>query len=97
MFYLNASIKNPFWKSEYNKYFDSYVCVEKPISKNKVFNFEITRHFYHLFQFILKTEFRGMDHAGPSLELGLFGYNVMVCIYDTRHWDDEKNTWKNYE
>lgn len=37
------------------------------------------------------------DHAGVHLMLGLLGYEGEFHFYDTRHWDDEKNSWKMYE
>ena len=33
------------------------------------------------------------DHAGIKLELGLFGYELMFHLYDSRHWDYHANTW----
>jgi hypothetical protein len=36
------------------------------------------------------------DHAGVRLELGLLGRNICAQIYNTRHWDSEKNTWAKY-
>lgn len=40
---------------------------------------------------------RNCDHAGISFKLGLFGYLVEARLYDTRHWDDEKNQWQVYD
>ena len=37
------------------------------------------------------------DHAGFRFELGLLGYEVEFHMYDTRHWDNENNTWMEYE
>ena len=36
------------------------------------------------------------DHAGFKLMLGLFGYTTELNLYDTRHWDYDKNTWGTY-
>jgi hypothetical protein len=33
------------------------------------------------------------DHAGVKLELGVFGYELMFHLYDSRHWDYHANTW----
>ena len=33
------------------------------------------------------------DHAGFDFTFGLFGYGVHFRIYDTRHWDYEKNAY----
>lgn len=37
---------------------------------------------------------RYCDHAGLSLELGLLGYSVCAQIYDSRHWDYQKQAWE---
>lgn len=36
------------------------------------------------------------DHAGVNLELGLFGYEIHFAFYDSRHWDNETNSWQVY-
>ena len=33
------------------------------------------------------------DHAGVKFMFSLFGYSIEFNLYDTRHWDYEKNTW----
>jgi hypothetical protein len=33
------------------------------------------------------------DHAGVKFMFSLFGYSIEFNLYDTRHWDDEKNKW----
>jgi len=37
------------------------------------------------------------DHAGASIMLGLFGYDVELHFYDTRHWNYLTNTWESHE
>ena len=37
------------------------------------------------------------DHAGARLMLGLFGYEVELDFYDTRHWNYDQNTWECYK
>lgn len=37
-----------------------------------------------------RLTFKG-DHAGVHLGFGLFGFNLEFCLYDTRHWNYEKN------
>jgi hypothetical protein len=36
------------------------------------------------------------DHAGLRIVLGLVGYECQLHIYDTRHWDDETNSWAKF-
>jgi hypothetical protein len=33
------------------------------------------------------------DHAGLNITIGLLGYGVHLSIYDTRHWDYDKNAY----
>jgi hypothetical protein len=60
--------------------------------KHKYFEFQLMRDSEYLlnFNFNWKTK---CDHAGVNLELGLFGYELMLCVYDNRHWDDKTNDW----
>jgi hypothetical protein len=34
------------------------------------------------------------DHAGTALELGLFGYDIALTFYDSRHWDYKNKCWE---
>ena len=36
---------------------------------------------------------RKCDHAGLHVQLELFRLFFVFSIYDSRHWDDEKETW----
>ena len=40
---------------------------------------------------------RNCDHAGLSLKLGLFGYQVEGRFYDSRHWDYDTNDYVVYD
>ena len=33
------------------------------------------------------------DHAGPSIEFGLFGLEIGLRLYDSRHWYYKANRW----
>lgn len=39
----------------------------------------------------VSTEFTGHDHAGPIIELSIFGYGFILSIPKERHWNYEKN------
>lgn len=83
-------IYNPFKHDE----FKNIYCLEKLVAKNKAFKFEVTKYAHYLFEFHLDLNIVGGDHAGPSLEVNLFGYTVDIELYDTRHWDYENNCWE---
>ena len=80
-----------------NDWFVSFYNYDFGLSKNKRFEAEFVYDAYHNFFLSLDTSFRGKDHAGPRLEIGLFGYNSSFAIYDVRHWDYKNNTWKNFQ
>ena len=40
---------------------------------------------------------RRRDHAGPNIELAIFGLMIMFNIYDNRHWNYDNNDWEKYE
>ncbi len=37
------------------------------------------------------------DHAGLKIELGLFSFNFVAQIYDSRHWNYNKKQWEVYD
>ena len=89
MIYLNLNIRNPWsdrfeniknWSGQITK----YKCWESQVIKtNNWFRFE--------FQFTVRQ-----DHAGLGIELGLFGWELHNTIYDSRHWDYDKQCWEVY-
>lgn len=36
------------------------------------------------------------DHAGLAFSIGLLGYGISVRIYDTRHWNYDRNCWEEW-
>lgn len=68
------------------------------VSKNKSFEIQLFRDsFYDLFELNLDLSWRGEDHAGPSLEIGIGKYQLNIKLYDHRHWDYEKGNWEVYD
>jgi hypothetical protein len=95
MINLSLSIKNPFAK-DLKKTFS--FSKNWKITKYKVFEFQFCRLAnYHCVSFHLDLAWRGQSHAGPLFELEFFGYELIIKIYDTRHWNYKKGTWENYE
>lgn len=92
MILLNIGLTNPWAK--YN--FKNVFCREKKLTKNKAYGIELTYNSTSLVSLELSFSWRGHDHAGPSIELGLFGWCIHLHIYDTRHWNYEKNCWESY-
>ena len=63
------------------------------LSEHKFIELESMYSGQHLFRFSLDLNWRGEDHAGPEIELGVWGHEVRLKLYDHRHWNTEKNRW----
>jgi len=64
------------------------------LSKHKFLEVQLDRFeewSYFKFNFELT---RKQDHAGLHFHLELFGFSVIVAIYDHRHWNYDKNEWE---
>jgi hypothetical protein len=89
MININFTITNP-WSKRWN----SLWAKSQILLNNKAVEFNGYRTNTILnaeLNFNIRT-----DHAGIRLMIGLLGYEVELHFYDTRHWDDEKNTWAKY-
>jgi hypothetical protein len=90
MINLNFTIDNP-WSDRWNTiWFKNGL-----LSKHKAWEFNGYRT-HHIVDAECRFTLKG-DHAGLIIMLGLVGYSVEFSVYDTRHWDYEKECWKNYD
>ena len=93
MIRFGFAVQNPF---KYKEWRDVYQG-SWSITKNKTLEIQVSRYAYNLLEFELDTRWSGNDHAGPKLEIGLFGFEFSVGIVDNRHWDYENNCWEKHE
>jgi len=93
MIKLNFSIDYPFTRLSFNDIFSR--SWDAPI-KNKYFEFQLMRDCEYLLNFNFDWK-RKCDHAGVRLELGFLGYEIMIQLYDCRHWDYKNNDWETSE
>ena len=93
MLYLNFSIVNPFAQQDFNNIFSR----SGQLTENKCWEIEIYREPRRLLGIEINLEWRGCDHAGPGMELSLFGHSISIKVYDVRHWNSKENTWVNYD
>lgn len=91
MISIHIQIKN-LWQKRSTK-FKNLFCLTWLVTKYRVLELESYRHTNFLIELELSTDWSGRDHAGPELSIGLIGYTICVKLYDTRHWDSEKNEW----
>ena len=90
MITLNFALSNP-----YSHRWDNVISKHKRFSKYKVGEIQVVRNS-SIVAIAIDIIPRG-DHAGIMFEFGIFGYNLMLSFYDTRHWDYENNCWYVYE
>lgn len=93
MIKLSFQISNPIGKEN----FKSYWSWTKSFSDHKHLEMQLYRYKAYLLEVELDLHWRGFDHAGPELNLGLFGYNLRMKLYDSRHWDYDTNQWVKYQ
>jgi hypothetical protein len=89
---LNFNIVNP-WRTD--KVWNTLWSKSGYITKNKAWEFNGYRTG-HIINIEFQLTFQG-DHAGARLMIGLFGYEVELDFYDTRHWNYDQNTWECYK
>jgi len=87
MININFKIDNPFIDRFANLFNHNGM-----LTKYKAWEFEVLKvNCIVNFSLSLTTK---TDHAGLQLEFGLLGYELCFIVYDTRHWDYDKNTWQ---
>jgi len=86
---LKFAIEYPFTRLSFNNIFNRGWSTP---FKHKHFEIEVLQDCEYLLHFNFNWTTR-CDHAGGKLQLGLFGYELMFHLYDSRHWDYHANTW----
>ena len=89
MINLKFAIEYPFTRGSFNNIFNRGWSTP---FKHKHFELEVLQDCEYLLHFNFDWTTR-CDHAGVRLELGLFGYELMFHLYDSRHWDYDTNSW----
>jgi hypothetical protein len=78
-----------------------YICVMPVLN----FELDFSNKFQSTFTFILNVfelfkisidKSIECDHAGLTIDVNLFGLNIIYTNYDTRHWDHENEKWCEY-
>lgn len=91
MIYFNLNIRRPSW---WRRFSNIKNWVGATPFKHKYWEIQIIKN-----DNLVRIEFEWtvqQDHAGVNLELGLFGYEIHATIYDSRHWNTDKNQWMSY-
>lgn len=95
MFKFHLNMRNP-WRPNYEwTKTKTFAHFERKLFGTKAINFQISRFEpYYLFDISLNLLLDGHDHAGPELNIEIFGYAFILQLYDTRHWDYENERWE---
>ena len=89
---FRIELKNPFDSWDY---FNNLGCVSVQLFKHTAWEIEHTDYSPMLFDADVRWT-HCQDHAGIEIVIGILGYGISFRMYDTRHWDDENNTWSTY-
>lgn len=90
MINLKFAIANPF-----SDRFEILYCKDKKLTEYKAIEASVYQS-NAIITLSLGYTVR-QDHAGLRIVVGLFGYECQLNIYDTRHWDYEKQQWESYK
>jgi hypothetical protein len=91
MITLMLNLTNPFVEEK----FDNLFCRSGMITTHKAWEIELIKYSRTLLKAEAKWSVK-TNHAGPSISVGLLGYEIELQIYDTRHWNNETNAWEVY-
>ena len=86
-------IRNPFLA----KPFRNIWAGAKQLTKHKFVELQFSHYAWNWFELAVDLNWRQTDHAGPWITVNLAGWTMDLRIVDSRHWDDETNTWAIYE
>ena len=90
---LRLELTNPLDRREL---FKPLGCVSGKLTKHKAWELEHSYMSTMLVDVDLLWSVR-TDHAGFRLTVGILGYGVGFQIYDTRHWNYERNCYEIYD
>jgi hypothetical protein len=98
MIFFKFQIDNP-WFSPQEDFTDkNYYWKNVKLSENKNFEILLSRsEARDILDLNIDLRWWGQDHQGPELDVTLLGFMFDVKIYDSRHWNWEKNRWQTKE
>lgn len=95
MIYFDFSIRNP-WAKDADSV--DYFVKEERLTENKSYCLQCSRMSpYNILKINIDLAWRGSDHAGLEFIFEIFGYALMLNIYDNRHWNYDTGRWQTDE
>ena len=89
---FRIELTNPFDRCDY---FKNLGGKSGQVFGNKFWELEHSYYSPLLFDANVRWTHR-TDHAGFEIGIGLLGYGIHFRIYDSRHWNYEKDTYSSY-
>lgn len=77
--------------------FNNFFDIDKSISKNKACNLSLILDTDSIILGLKLIRERKKDHARIGLIINLVILVIEVCIYDKRHWLEDKNRWSTQD
>ena len=70
-------------------------CVDKKLTKHKYLEIQWGRFYPPCCFFDFQFEWtRKQDHAGFNWHIEIFGWHLIIKIYDCRHWSRKFDNWE---
>lgn len=93
MIWFSFRIDNPWFKDKNKRQID-YFCIEKMVTKHKFIETQLSRFpIGTIFDITIDTRWRGQSHAGPNIDITLFGFGFILAFRDNRHWNYDEGRW----
>ncbi len=90
---FGVRLRNPFPCQQ----FKNIWAGARKLTKHKFIELQFSYYIFNWFELAVDLNWRQTDHAGPWITVNVFGWTVDLRIADSRHWNDETNTWEVYE
>lgn len=91
MINFRFELKHPFYHTN-DKQID-YFEFDKSISKNKALSIQVSDFKVGMLIFFEFVWHIKRDHAGLELSIGILGKELIINLYDKRHWNYEEDRW----
>lgn len=97
MIYFTVQISNPWYKESSSWKNKDYFNKTWQLSARKFLEIQFSKFgMDRVAALAVDLQWRGRDHAGPSLQIDLLGFMFELRQYDHRHWDYENGKWEEH-
>lgn len=98
MIYSRFLIDNVWYKPRNHVPIKDYYYHHLNLTTHKNFEIQVSRHQPDtILEIGLDLRWKGLDHAGPELDINVLGFKLIMRIYDGRHWNYDDHRWYTQE